>query len=157
MNSEEFINIIKNSEWYKDEITRNTIISDFIEKLNRENTIGEIILVNSLYDEISSKEKYSSKYSSTENYDFFENNNDLYDYSYDPTKINEISKEESSTGISNVKTNNDNQFLIVVNDIFDKFIQIQDNNNQFNTLSLRRDAFQNFMKFVNKEYRLKNQ
>ncbi len=156
MNSEEFINIIKNSEWYKDEITRNTIISDFIEKLNRENTIGEIILVNSLYDEISSKEKYSSKYSSTENYDFFENNNDLYDYSYNP-KIIEISKEESSTGISNVKTNNDNQFLIVVNDIFDKFIQIQDNNNQFNTLSLRRDAFQNFMKFVNKEYRLKNQ
>ena len=156
MNSEEFINIIKNSEWYKDEITRNTIISDFIEKLNRENTIGEIILVNSLYDEISSKEKYSSKYSSTENYDFFEYNNDLYDYSYDPKKI-EISKEESSTGISNVKTNNDNQFLIVVNDIFDKFIQIQDNNNQFNTLSLRRDAFQNFMKFVNKEYRLKNQ
>lgn len=156
MNSEEFINIIKNSEWYKDEITRNTIISDFIEKLNRENTIGEIILVNSLYDEISSKEKYSSKYSSTENYDFFEYNNDLYDYSYNP-KINEISKEESSTGISNVKTNNDNQFLIVVNDIFDKFIQIQDNNNQFNTLSLRRDAFQNFMKFVNKEYRLKNQ
>jgi hypothetical protein len=156
MNSEEFINIIKNSEWYKDEITRNTIISDFIEKLNRENTIGEIILVNSLYDEISSKEKYSSKYSSTENYDFFENNNDLYDYSYNP-KINVFSKEESSTGISNVKTNNDNQFLIVVNDIFDKFIQIQDNNNQFNTLSLRRDAFQNFMKFVNKEYRLKNQ
>jgi len=156
MNSEEFINIIKNSEWYKDEITRNTIISDFIEKLNRENTIGEIILVNSLYDEISSKEKYSSKYSSTENYDFFENNNDLYDYSYNQ-EINEISKEESSTGISNVKTNNDNQFLIVVNDIFDKFIQIQDNNNQFNTLSLRRDAFQNFMKFVNKEYRLKNQ
>ena len=156
MNSEEFINIIKNSEWYKDEITRNTIISDFIEKLNRENTIGEIILVNSLYDEISSKEKYSSKYSSTENYDFFEYNDDLYDYSYDPKKI-EISKEESSTGISNVKTNNDNQFLIVVNDIFDKFIQIQDNNNQFNTLSLRRDAFQNFMKFVNKEYRLKNQ
>ena len=156
MNSEEFINIIKNSEWYKDEITRNTIISDFIEKLNRENTIGEIILVNSLYDEISSKEKYSSKYSSTENYDFFEYNNDLYDYSYDP-KINVFSKEESSTGISNVKTNNDNQFLIVVNDIFDKFIQIQDNNNQFNTLSLRRDAFQNFMKFVNKEYRLKNQ
>ena len=156
MNSEEFINIIKNSEWYKDEITRNTIISDFIEKLNRENTIGEIILVNSLYDEISSKEKYSSKYSSTENYDFFEYNNDLYDYSYNP-KINEISKEESSTGISNVKTNNDNQFLIVVNDIFEKFIQIQDNNNQFNTLSLRRDAFQNFMKFVNKEYRLKNQ
>ncbi len=156
MNSEEFINIIKNSEWYKDEITRNTIISDFIEKLNRENTIGEIILVNSLYDEISSKEKYSSKYSSTENDDFFENNNDLYDYSYNP-KIIEISKEESSTGISNVKTNNDNQFLIVVNDIFDKFIQIQDNNNQFNTLSLRRDAFQNFMKFVNKEYRLKNQ
>jgi hypothetical protein len=156
MNSEEFINIIKNSEWYKDEITRNTIISDFIEKLNRENTIGEIILVNSLYDEISSKEKYSSKYSSTENYDFFENNNDLYDYSYN-LKIIEISKEESSTGISNVKTNNDNQFLIVVNDIFDKFIQIQDNNNQFNTLSLRRDAFQNFMKFVNKEYRLKNQ
>ena len=97
MNSEEFINIIKNSEWYKDEITRNTIISDFIEKLNRENTIGEIILVNSLYDEISSKEKYSS----TENYDFFEYNNDLYDYSYNP-KINEISKEESSTGISNV-------------------------------------------------------
>ena len=156
MNSEEFINIIKNSEWYKDEITRNTIISDFIGKLNRENTIGEIILVNSLYDEISSKEKYSSKYSSTENYDFFEYNNDLYDYSYNP-KINEISKEESSTGISNVKTNNDNQFLIVVNDIFEKFIQIQDNNNQFNTLSLRRDAFQNFMKFVNKEYRLKNQ
>ena len=156
MNSEEFINIIKNSEWYKDEITRNTIISDFIEKLNRENTIGEIILVNSLYDEISSKEKYSSKYSSTENYDFFEYNNDLYDYSYNQ-EINEISKEESSTGISNVKTNNDNQFLIVVNDIFDKFIQIQDNNNQFNTLSLRRDAFQNFMKFVNKEYRLKNQ
>ena len=156
MNSEEFINIIKNSEWYKDEITRNTIISDFIEKLNRENTIGEIILVNSLYDEISSKEKYSSKYSSTENYDFFEYNNDLYDYSYN-LKINEISKEESSTGISNVKTNNDNQFLIVVNDIFDNFIQIQDNNNQFNTLSLRRDAFQNFMKFVNKEYRLKNQ
>ena len=156
MNSEEFINIIKNSEWYKDEITRNTIISDFIEKLNRENTIGEIILVNSLYDEISSKEKYSSKYSSTENYDFFEYNDDLYDYSYDPKKI-EISKEESSTGISNVKTNNDNQFLIVVNDIFDKFIQIQDNSNQFNTLSLRRDAFQNFMKFVNKEYRLKNQ
>ena len=101
MNSEEFINIIKNSEWYKDEITRNTIISDFIEKLNRENTIGEIILVNSLYDEISSKEKYSSKYSSTENYDFFEYNDDLYDYSYDPKKI-EISKEESSTGISNV-------------------------------------------------------
>ena len=156
MNSEEFINIIKNSEWYKDEITRNTIISDFIEKLNRENTIGEIILVNSLYDEISSKEKYSSKYSSTENYDFFEYNNDLYDYSYNPD-INVFSKEESSTGISNVKTNNDNQFLIVVNDIFDKFIQIQDNNNQFNTLSLRRDAFQNFMKFVNKEYRLKNQ
>lgn len=156
MNSEEFINIIKNSEWYKDEITRNTIISDFIEKLNRENTIGEIILVNSLYDEISSKEKYSSKYSSTENYDFFEYNNDLYDYSYNQ-KINVFSKEESSTGISNVKTNNDNQFLIVVNDIFDKFIQIQDNNNQFNTLSLRRDAFQNFMKFVNKEYRLKNQ
>ena len=157
MNSEKFINIIKNSEWYKDEITRNTIISDFIEKLNRENTIGEIILVNSLYDEISSKEKYSSKYSSAENYDFFENNNDLYDYSYNPKNLIEISKEESSTGISNVKTNNDNQFLIVVNDIFDKFIQIQDNNNQFNTLSLRRDAFQNFMKFVNKEYRLKNQ
>ena len=152
MNSEDFINYIKNSRWFYNEESRNTIINEFIEKLNLENTIGKIILENSPYDQISSIEKISST-----DYDAFYQDKNSFNYFSPPNNeeyYNEI--EESSTGISNYETNNENQFIFIVNEIFENFIKIKDNDNMDNTVLKRKDAFKKFMELVNKKYRQSN-
>ena len=141
MNSEEFIKNIINSEWYKDEKTRNTIILELIERFNRENIIGEIQIESSLYEKSSSKKNFSS----LEFKEFLENN-EPYNYQVDPNICDEKSDKELSTGISKTEIENENQEI--VNNIFDSFIKIKDSNNDYNTPSMRKNAFQNFMKIV---------
>lgn len=150
MDSEEFIKNIPNSEWYKDEKTRNTIILELIEKFNRENIIGEIQIENSLYDKSSSKKNISS----LEFNEFFENNEPYY-YPVEPNINDEKSDIEKSTGISKTEIKTENQDI--VNNIFESFIKIKDYNNDYNTPSMRKNAFQNFMKIVgnNIEYQIK--
>ena len=150
MNSEDFINYIKNSRWFYNEESRNTIINEFIEKLNLENTIGKIILENSPYDQISSIEKISST-----DYDVFYQDKNSFNY-FSPPNNEEYYNEKSSTGISNYETNNENQFIFIVNEIFENFIKIKDNDNMDNTVLKRKDAFKKFMELVNKKYRQSN-
>ena len=149
MNSEGFINYIKNSRWFSNEESRNTIINEFIEKLNLENTIGKIILENSPYDQISSREKISST-----DYDLFYQDNNSFTY-FSP-QINEEYYNKIEEPSTDYETNNENQLIVIVNEIFENFIKIKDNDNMDNTVLKRKDAFKKFMELVNKKYRQSN-
>lgn len=156
MTSENFLNYIKSSEWYKDEKKRNKVILDFIEKLNNNNTLHKkIILVNSLFDMIKSS---NEKISSDDNFKEFvndENKDYSYDCSFDLDFIDNNNYDyyfEAPTGITSQNYNND--LNVFDDDIFNKFIFIKDNINSDNTVNIRIQAFDDLMKFINQDYKL---